>query len=99
MLHVTSASTALQTTSENLLQAFDLICTKSSFLFKVGVGRSLFINFALLMSIFNDVIYDLTTSIHISTYQLILDVEICVMLFRKTTGVEPPNLYTTRYYT
>ena len=94
MLHVTSASTALQTASENLHQAFDLICTKSSFLFKVGVGRSLFINCALSMSIFNDVIY-----VHISTYQLILDVEICVMLFRKTTGVEPPNLYTTRYYT
>ena len=58
MFHVVSASAALQTTSEYFLQAFrscatDLMCSKSSFLLKVGIGKPLFIDFALLMSLFN----------------------------------------------
>ena len=58
MFQVVSASAALQTTSEYFLQAFrscaiDLLCSKSSFLLKVGIGKSLFIDFALLISLFN----------------------------------------------
>ena len=58
MFHVVSASAALQTTSQYFLQAFrscaiDLMCSKSSFLLKVGIGKSLFIDFILLMSLFN----------------------------------------------
>ena len=58
MSHVTSASVALQTASENRLQVFrssavDLTYTKSSILFKVGIGKSLFIDLALLMSLLN----------------------------------------------
>ena len=58
MFHVDSASAALQTTSEYFLQAsrscaIDLMCSKSSFLLKVGIGTPLFIDFALLMSWFN----------------------------------------------
>ena len=45
MFHVISDSAALQT-------AF-FYAQKSSLLFKVGIGKSLFIDFALLMTLFN----------------------------------------------
>ena len=46
MFHVVSASAALQITSEYFLQAFlscanDPVCSKSSFLLKVGIGKFL----------------------------------------------------------
>ena len=55
---VVSASPALQTTFEIFLQAFrscaaDVICSKSSFLPKVDIGKSLFVNFALVITLFN----------------------------------------------
>ena len=58
MFHVVSASTALQTISEILLQslrfcAFDLICSKSSFVFKIRISKTLFIDLDLMMSLFN----------------------------------------------
>ena len=51
-------SASPQTLSEIFFQAFrycaiDLVCSKSSFLFKVGVGTSLLINLALVVSLFN----------------------------------------------
>ena len=53
-----SASAALQTISDIFLQAFPFcainrICSKSSFFFRVGTGKSLLINFALVVSLFN----------------------------------------------
>ena len=55
MFHVISASAALQTASEYFLKAFlscakDLMYSKSSFLLKVNIGKSLSIDFALLIS-------------------------------------------------
>ena len=53
-----STSAALQITSENFLQSFlscasDFMFSESSFLFKGGTGKSLSIDFNVLVSIFN----------------------------------------------
>ena len=58
MFHIVSASAALQITPDCSLQAFlscanNLMYLKSSFLLKVGIGKSLLIDFALLMSLFS----------------------------------------------
>ena len=58
VFHVVSASAALQITPEYSLQAFlscanDLMYLKSSFLLKVDIGKSLLIDFDLLMSLFS----------------------------------------------
>ena len=60
VFHMVSASAALQTISEILLQslrfcAFDLICSKSSLVFKLRISKSLFIDLDLVMSLFNAV--------------------------------------------
>ena len=60
MFHVVSASAALQIIPEYFLQAFlycanDLMYLKSSFFLKVGIGKYLLIDFALLMSLFSGV--------------------------------------------
>ena len=58
MFHVVSASAALQITPKYSLQDFlscanDLMYLKPSFLLKVDIGKSLLIDFALLMSLFS----------------------------------------------
>lgn len=58
MFHVVSTSAALQAIFEYFLQALrscaiDLVCSKSSILLKGGMGNSLSINFAVLISLFN----------------------------------------------
>ena len=56
VFHEVSASAALQITPEYSLQAScanDLMYLKSSFLLKVDIGKSLLIDFALLMSLFS----------------------------------------------
>ena len=70
MFLVVSASAALQTTSKYFLQsvlpcANDHMCSKSSFLLKVGIGKSLLIDSALLMSLFS-VVTILSLGLHLN---------------------------------
>ena len=73
MFHVVSASAALQIAPEYSLQAFlscanDLMCLKSSFLLKVGIGKSLLIDFALLMSLFSVVTILSLLAVYVPTF-------------------------------
>ena len=58
MFHVVSASAALQTRFEMSLHAmrsyaFALICSRSSLFLIIGIGNDLFIDLALVISLFN----------------------------------------------
>ena len=58
IFHIICVSATLQTTSESLLLAYrsyaiDIACIKYSFLLNVGISKSFFNDFALLISLFN----------------------------------------------